>query len=324
MSPYNHLDALKAIMKNSDSKQKTYPVSEEQPNGLPRKGMALLISLSIFWGLAWPAIKISVSEIPPWTFRTYCLVLSGIGILILAKAKGFKLKLALNELKPLCLVAVFNITGWHMFSAHGVLRMNASRAVIIAFTMPLWATIFSAIFLKERITSTRLLALGIGIGGLAFLIWPELGAVGATPVGALLMLGAALSWATGTVLIKRTNWNTPTTVLTGWQLLLGSIPVVIGALVFEPLSASWGISMRAVLALLYMVAFPMIYCHWAYFTLVRIFPASIAAIGTLAIPVVGVFSSALILGETIGFAEIIALVLVISALALVILVEKKY
>jgi len=309
-------------MKNFDSKQQSYPVSEEQTDGLPRKGIALLISLSIFWGLAWPAIKISVSEIPPWTFRTYCLVLSGIGILLLARAKGFKLKLALNELKPLCLVAIFNITGWHMFSAYGVLQMNASRAVIIAFTMPLWATIFSAFFLKERITSIRLVALGIGIGGLAFLIWPELGAVGSTPLGALFMLGAALSWATGTVLIKRTKWNTPTTVLTGWQLLLGSIPVVIGALVLEPLSASYGISARAVLALLYMVAFPMIYCHWAYFTLVRIFPASIAAIGTLAIPVVGVFSSALILNETIGLNEILALVLVVSALAVVLFVEK--
>jgi len=71
-----------------------------------------------------------------------------------------------------------------------------------------------------------------------------------------------------------------------------------------------------------MVAFPMIYCHWAYFTLVRIFPASIAAIGTLAIPVVGVFSSALILNETIGLNEILALILVVSALAVVLFVEK--
>jgi len=83
--------------------------------GLPRKGILLLISLSLFWGLAWPAIKISVSEIPPWTFRSYCIVLSGIGILILAKANGFKLKMPLHELKPLCFVALFGFTGWHLF-----------------------------------------------------------------------------------------------------------------------------------------------------------------------------------------------------------------
>jgi drug/metabolite transporter (DMT)-like permease len=289
---------------------------------LPRKGILLLVTLSLFWGLAWPAIKISVSEIPPWTFRSYCLVLSGIGILILAKANGFKLKLPLHELKPLCFVSLFSITGWHLFSAHGVLRMDAGRAVIIAFTMPLWATILSALLLKERITSTRLLALGIGLGGLALLIWPEMDAVGATPAGALFMLGAAVSWATGTVLIKRTDWNTPTTVLTGWQLLLGSIPVVMGALLLEPHGVSLNVSANALFALTYIIFFPMIYCHWAYFTLVRIFPASIAAISTLAIPVVGVFSSTLILNESVGISEIVALLLVVIALSIVIFIEK--
>jgi drug/metabolite transporter (DMT)-like permease len=290
---------------------------------LPRKGILLLISLSVFWGMAWPAIKICVNEIPPWTVRSYCLVLSGIGILILAKANGFKLKLPLEELKPLCFVALFNITAWHLFSAHGVMRMNASRAVIIAFTMPLWATVLSGIILKERITPARVIALGIGLGGLALLVWPDLEAVGSAPVGVMFMLAAALSWATGTVLIKRTAWHTPTTVLTGWQLLLGSIPVVIGALLLEPVGASFNISMSAVTALAYIVVFPMIYCHWAYFSLVRIFPASLAAISTLAIPVVGVFGSAVVLHEPVGLNEIAALVLVISALAIALFLGKN-
>jgi drug/metabolite transporter (DMT)-like permease len=77
------------------------------------------------------------------------------------------------------------------------------------------------------------------------------------------------------------------------------------------------------LALTYIIAFPMIYCHWAYFTLVRIFPASIAAISTLAIPVVGVFSSTLILSESIGVSEITALLLVVAALSIVVFVEKR-
>jgi drug/metabolite transporter (DMT)-like permease len=290
------------------------PVTEDR--ALLRRGILLLVSLSLFWGMAWPAIKICVNEIPPWTFRTYCLVLSGIGILILAKANGFKLKLPLGELKPLCFVALFNITGWHLFSAHGVMRMSASRAVIIGFTMPLWATVLSGLILKERITPARVIALGIGLSGLALLIRPEMEAVGTTPVGVLFMLCAAISWATGTVLIKRTAWHTPTTVLTGWQLLLGSVPVIIGALLLEPVGASFSISTSAVMALTYIIAFPMIYCHWAYFSLVRIFPAGIAAISTLAIPVVGVFSSAVILNESVGLNETASLVLVISALAI--------
>jgi drug/metabolite transporter (DMT)-like permease len=302
-------------------KSESHENPQPEAGGLPRKGIFLLITLSLFWGLAWPAIKISVSEIPPWTFRSYCLVLSGVGILALAKASGFKLRLPLPELKPLCVVAIFSITGWHLFSAHGVLRMNASRAVIIAFTMPLWANILSALLLKERITPTRILALCLGLVGLAFLIWPELEAVGAAPLGAILMIGAAGSWATGTVLMKRTNWKTPTTVLTGWQLLLGSIPVVAGAVFLESSDFSLSFSTGAATALAYIILFPMIYCHWAYFSLVRIFPASTAAISTLAIPVVGVFSSYLMLNEPLGISEFVALFLVATALAIALFVK---
>ena len=202
--------------------------------------------------------------------------------------------------------------------------MNASRAVIIAFSMPLWATILSCLFLKERITVIRILALGLGLAGLAFLIWPEIEAVGTAPMGALFMVGAAISWATGTVLIKRFKWNTPTTVLTGWQLILGSIPVIIGALVFEQITTIFKISVHAIFAFGYIIAFPMIFCHWAYFTVVRIFPASVAAISTLAIPVIGVFSSALILNEPVGPNEIVALCFVVMALAMVIFVDPRH
>jgi drug/metabolite transporter (DMT)-like permease len=310
-------------MKNSDSAEPQASITKVDTAGLPRKGIVLLVSVGLFWGMAWPAIKISVGELQPWTFRTYCLVLGGIGILILAKANRFSLRIPLNQLKPLCLVALLNITGWHLFSAHGVLRMHAGRASIIAFTMPLWATIISAVILGERLTRIRILALGLGIVGLAFLIWPEIEAVGATPVGAMFMLGAALSWATGTVLLKRFTWSMPTMVLTGWQLILGSIPVVVGALLLEQVTVIFSISAGAVLALSYIIAIPMIFCHWAYFTLVRIFPASVAAISTLAIPVVGVFSSALVLDEPVGANEVVALLLVVTALAMVIFIDQR-
>ena len=70
-------------------------------------------------------------------------------------------------------------------------------------------------------------------------------------------------------------------------------------------------------ALIYLFALPMIYCQWAYFSVVRIFPAAIASIGTLAVPIVGVFSSAWLLGEPVGQAEILALILIVLALLVV-------
>ena len=138
--------------------------------------------------------------------------------------------------------------------------------------------------------------------------------VGIAPLGALFMLLAALSWAVGTIVIKRFDWTVPTTTLVGWQLLAGALPVTSGALLLEAPPAFGELSAEVLAALVYVFLFPMVFCQWAFFRTVRLFPAGIAAIGTLAIPVVGVFSSALILGEAAGLPEFAALLLICAAL----------
>jgi drug/metabolite transporter (DMT)-like permease len=211
-----------------------------------------------------------------------------------------------------------NITGWHLFTANGLVHIDAGRASIIAYTMPLWATILSRLILKERLTVARVVGLGLGIAGIMTLIGPDMKALGAAPQGAVLMLGAAISWAAGTVALKYFHWSIPTSLLTGWQIALGGIPVVIGALILEPTTVLFQVSWKATLAMVYVILVPMIFGQWAWFKIVSLFPATIASIGTVVIPIIGVFSSALILGEPIGFQEIAALTLVVMALAIVV------
>jgi drug/metabolite transporter (DMT)-like permease len=274
-------------------------------SSLPAAGFLLLAALTVFWGVNWPAMKIVLSELPVWWFRSLCLVVGGAG----------------RELRPLFICATFNVVGWHLCSAYGISLMAAGRAAIVAFTMPVWAALFSSLFLGEALTRNKIVGLLFGVGGLAVLIGPDLLILKAAPVGALFMLLAAISWAMGTVAIKRFNWTTPLASLVGWQLLAGALPITLGALAFEPLPDFGALSERALWALAYVFAFPMLFCQWAYFKTVRLFPASIAAIGTLAIPVAGVYSSALILGEPAGIQELAALVLICAALASVLLVR---
>ena len=59
-----------------------------------------------------------------------------------------------------------------------------------------------------------------------------------------------------------------------------------------------------------------IFCHWAWFRVVAILPAAVAAIGTLGVPIVGLLTSALVLGEPVGPSEIAALVLVLAGLGI--------
>jgi len=289
-------------------------------HSLPPMGYGLLGSLTLFWGLNWPTMKIVLDEMPVWTFRSLCLIAGGGALLIIARLGGRSLRVPTNEIWPLVVCALFNIVGWHLFSGYGVSLIESGRAAIIAFTMPVWAAVLGWFVLGERLTGTGLIGLALGVLGLAVLMGLDLAHLGAAPMGALFMLGAAMSWAAGTVLMKRHKWSIPVGVLAGWQLMIGAVPVTIGAVLIDPLTNPLALSGPAIAAMVYVLVLPMVFCHWAWFSVVRLFPAAIAAAGTLAIPVVGVLSGAIMLGEPLGWREISALVLVCAALVFVLLI----
>jgi drug/metabolite transporter (DMT)-like permease len=291
----------------------------------PLGGLLFLGTLTVLWGSNWPAMKLALRELDPWTFRTVCLLVGGGGLLALLGAGRQGLRVPRAERWPLCLVAFFNITGWHLCSAYGLTLVQAGRAVIIAYTMPLWTVVFGRLLVGERITRARLVALGLGLAGMATLLAPEAHALSAAPGGVLLMLGAAVSWAIGTVLTKAQRWTISTGALTGWQLVLGAVPIAVGAVIrlvasgdAGPLVRLGSLSSGALLGTAYATLVGVIFCHWAWFRLVAILPAAVAAIGTLGIPIVGLFTSALILGEPVGWAEVVALVLVVAGLGILI------
>ncbi len=281
---------------------------------LPRLGLVLLAMLSLAWGLNWPIMKVALSEIPPWTFRTICTFGGAAGLFALCRLAGIRLAVPRGRRAVLVVAAILNVTGWVVLSALGLMVMAAGRASVIAFTMPVWVLLMGALFLGERLTLRRVAALALGLAGLAVLIGPGLAAVGEAPVGALYMCGAALSWAMGTIILKRVVWNAPVVALTAWQLAIGGVPVAVGALVWE--AGSLGpVGPGAALAVAYNVFVCFMFGPYAWFKIVSLFPAAIAGIGSMTIPVIGVFSSAIFLGEPLGLQELGALALVLAALA---------
>lgn len=287
---------------------------------VPFHALLLLASLSLFWGLNWPGMKIILSEMQVWWFRALCLIVGGSILISLSALTGNRCRLQPGELKPVLICGSFAILGWMVFSAYGVSLMPAGRASIIAFTMPLWATLIAAWVLGEPFSANKILGLLLGLGGLAVLIGPDLLILQRAPLGAFFMLLAAISWAIGTVLLKRFDWRLPTLSNIAWQILLSAIPVTLIALLNEPFPRLGELSLPAMVALLYLFLFPMSFCQWAFFKTVGMLPASVAAIGTLMVPVIGVYSSHLILDERVGFSELTALLLILSALILVLLI----
>ncbi len=284
--------------------------------------VTLVAAVTLLWGLNWPVMKIALAEIPPWSYRVVCVYGAGVTLLLLALLTGERILLARRHLLPLILVALFSVTGWHMLTAYGLRMVGGGRAAIIAYTMPIWAAMLSAGVLGERLERRHLIGLGLGMLGMALLLGPDIVAIGQAPLGSLLVLGAAFCWGAGTVGVKAFDWGIGTKALAAWQLLVGGLPILLMRPLVEPWPDFGSFSTSALLAMGYTVFVALVFCFTSFIWLVRRLPATVAAISTLAIPVVGVASSAWMLDEPVGIREVLSLLLVLVALSLVLLPRR--
>jgi len=285
------------------------------PAGLPRDGLVLLALVTLTWGLAWPAMKIVLNEMSPWTFREVTLPAGGLVLMALTRLIGLPLAVPRGKWPALIAVALVNVGGWHLFSALGLSHLPSGRAVLVAYTMPLWASLAGAWVLGEALTRRLGLALVLGMAGVGVLMAGDLATLGDAPLGIAYMLLAAFFWGIGVVLLKRVVWEMPTLSLAAWQLVIAAVPIALLAVLIE----GWALpalSPPALGALVFVIVGPICFCSWAFFKVVSLFPANVSAIGTLMIPVVGVVSGSLILGEPIGWRESASLALIGSSLIL--------
>jgi len=289
-----------------------------EPDHLPRRLWWVLAALTFAWGFNWTAMKVALGEVPPWTFRSFCLGLGSAVLFAALRAGGQRLDVPRGQWSRLALLAFLNITCWNMLIAFGVALIPSGRAAILAYTMPVWAIPLSVWLLGERVTRRKLAGLVLGLAGLALLLGENLISLGAAPLGSLLVLGAALTWALGTVLQKRFPVSMPAGAYTAWIMLLGGVPIFFGTLLFEDLASLQGVSPRAWAGVLYNVLVSFAFAHWAWIKIATSVPVSVFSISMLIIPVIGVLSGVVFLGERPSWAEVAALVLVLSALATVI------
>lgn len=296
--------------------------TEAQPSGGASTGrlagIVLFVGLTIVWGCNWPVLKIALGQAPVWWFRSACVIAGGAGLLSIAALSGARMLPRLSEVPALMVCALFAIVGWHLGTGYGISLMPAGRAAIIAYTMPVWVAMFSMWLLGERLTLYKLVGLLFGVAGLVVLIGHDLVIVQTAPLGALFMLAAAVSWGLGTVLFKRGGalggWSTGVAVTTGWLLLIGAVPITVGAYLLELFPDLSLFRDEVWAALAYVFVLPMIFGQWAFYRIVNQFSPLVAGIGTMAVPVIGVLSSAVMIGETIGERDVIALGLISAAL----------
>ena len=275
--------------------------------------------LALGWGCTWPVLKIGVSEVAPLTFRAITIPFAAAGMFLVARLTGDAIGIPRDWWWRVLVLSFFNVAGWNAVVLFGVQQLPAGRSAIIAYTMPIWATLIAMGVLHEPLNRRKMVGLALGMLGMLVLLGEDIRHVSATPVGALLILVAAILWAIGTVLLRK--WKPPIAqnTLSGWMMLLGWIPLAIAAPFLETHPASYLLHLSAGpwFAILYNIFLAGTVAHWAWFRLARTLPVAISSLASLPVPVVGVFAGMVVLGERPGTAEFVALALVLSSLVAV-------
>jgi drug/metabolite transporter (DMT)-like permease len=295
-------------------------MNQDAHQTFPPRLIGLLVVLTLTWGFNWPMIKLAVAGMAPMHFRSLCLIAGAVGLFAMAAVGRIEWRVPRAEWGRLVVISFFNLACWNILAVYGVSMMDSGRASILGYTMPVWSVLLSTWFLGERFTSRRALGVALGMGGMALLLSSEFRALQRAPLGALCMVGAAISWAIGLVLIRKWAAARPATSYSAWQMVIGVIPILAIALFLEDGSFNpFTLAPGPMFGVLYNMIVAFVFCHWAWMKIVQSAPAGVSSLASLMVPVVGVFSGALVLGETPRPTDYAALVLVVGSLATVLI-----
>lgn len=272
---------------------------------------------ALLWGLNWTAVKIMLTAVTPWTLRAAGLVCGSVVLAGITAALGASFQVPRSDWRRLVVAAILNVVGFNLFAVFAQLSMPASRAAILTFTMPFWGALFGWMVLGERVDALRAVSLlfgALGIGVLATPFWPVIQA-GGIPFGLVYVLGAAISWAAGTVYLKKYPISAEPLAVTTWQVVIAAVVCTAGAWLFETPRFDLA-EPRIAAAFVYHVLFPQAVSYVLWFGLIRRVPASTAALGTLLVPIFGVAGAVAILGERPSIMDIGGFAMILIAVAL--------
>jgi len=285
--------------------------------------IGLLVGLTLGWGFNWPMMKIVLVEMAPMHFRTLCLTFGAAGLFGIAAMNRLPMRIPKGQWPRIVAIGLVNVAGWNIFTIYGVGMLASGRAAILGYTMPVWGVILSAWLLTEPFTKRRALGTALGCAGLLLLLGEDFWAVGRSPLGAMLMIGAAVSWALGTVMMKSWPVSLPASSFTGWQLLIAAVPIIVAALAYERGTFNpFALSLMPMIGVLYNLLVSFLFCYWAWTRIALVAPVGVSSLSVMFIPVIGVFSGMLMLGETPSWQDYVALLLVVGALATVLLPSR--
>lgn len=288
-----------------------------------RRQLALLVALTLVWGLNWPVMKVGVSgwpdapqPYPPLTFRALSIWL-GLPLLALAlRVMRVPLAIPRAHWAELLRLAVPNMLVWHVVLIVSLPALSSGRAAILGYTMPVFSALWGAAVFGDRLAARQWAGIGAAAVGVALLLVHEFSRLAGAPLAASAVVFAACVWAYGTHRLRRSTMPVPTLAVAFWMTVLTALVVGGAALLFEGRRWRWP-SPTVQAAIAYNAVGVFAFAQAAWLVLARGLPPVASTISVMMIPVLGVFSGAVWLGEPLHWQDFAAVVLLVAAIAAV-------
>lgn len=289
---------------------------------LTRRDAGLLVLLTLMWGVNWPMMKFSLREVTPLWFRA--LTMSGGALMLLAFfiARGSDMRLPRSEWARVAWLALPNIVGWHFFSILGLKELASGRAAILGFTMPVWTVLIGLLLAHDRMTPRVWISVAGAAAAVALLSAQELAQLAGRPLGIVWMQLAAVSWALGTLLVRRSSTALPVEALTVWMMMVGAAFFWAVAPLAEPAPDLAAFSAPMWASLAYGVFLNYGWAQVLWFGMARRLPPAASAFSIMAVPLVGTLGATVIVGETPGTLDWLAAAAVVTAIAAALLPRR--
>lgn len=278
---------------------------------------SLLVLVTLILGLNWPVMATGVASISPVWMGVFRVAGAFLVIFPLTMATGNLRVPPRADLPIITSLAVVRLAAVFVLVFTALQLVPPGRSSVIVWTASLWTVPIAAFFLGERMVGMRWLGLALGISGVIILFepwglaWSEDGIA----LGHVLLVGAAIVNAATSVHIRGHRWTISPFQAVPWQLGGALVILLAVALAVEGWPAidwtpqlGWIVAYQGVLAS--GIAF------WAQIVVLRNLAAVSANLTLMAVPVVGVVSSAIVLGEEVTSTLLIGLVLIIVGVTL--------
>ena len=289
---------------------------------ISRQQLLALIGLTLMWGINWPMMKLAVQALPPLYLRGITMGLAALWLMGYFKYQGVRIwPASRTEWRDIVVLGLPNMFLWHSLSILGIMTLPSGRASILGFMFPVWTVLLGVMFMGEALTRRVMLAVVAALMGIGLLVWHELTALQGQPMGIVWMELGAISWAVGTLWMRRIPFTMPVQTLTVWMMLLSSPFILLWSSGTEAWPA-WQFTPVIWCVLFYAVFINYGFAQIIWFGMARDLPPATSAMSIMAVPVTGTLFATVMVGEWPHWQDHVAMVCVLTAIAAVLLPSK--